>query len=100
MERLFNLFLVLWMGMSVSASGQETMDVFIYDLVSTFQLTSPTILFDNDDEIPEICYDSQWVLCLSSNQHERDLKVLSDYRESNRESEGIGVHMKCSFFIQ
>ena len=79
--------------MDLRVNGQEEMDVFINDLVATFQLTSPTILYDNDDEIPEICYESQWVLCLSSSQHERDLKELQDNPKSNRESENDGIHI-------
>ena len=89
MERLLGIFLLLWMGLKVN--GQEQMDVFINDLIVTFQLNSPTILYDNDDEIPEICYASQWVLCLSSNQHERDIKELSDKPGSNRKSKNDGT---------
>ena len=64
MERLLDLFLLLWRATGVN--GQGTMDIFINDLVATFQLTSPTILYD--EEVPETCYTSQWVLCLSTNQ--------------------------------
>ena len=74
--------------MGTRVNGQEAMDFFINDLVATFQLASPTILYDN--EIPEICYDSQWVLCLSSNLHERDLKEIQDNIKSYRESENDG----------
>ena len=66
------------------------MNPFIFDLVSTFQLTSPTILYDNDAEIPEICYDSQWVLCLSSNEHERGLNKIPNNPESHMESKNDG----------
>ena len=82
MGRLFDLFLLLWMSSRVN--GQEAMDAFINDLVATFQLRSPTILYDNDDEIPEICYNtSRWAHCLSSS----DPEVLS----ANRESENEGM---------
>ena len=80
MERLFHIFLLLWMGTRVN--GQETMDIFIKDLVATFQLNSPTIIYDKDDEIPEICYDSHWVLCLSS---------TNPIQLANRESENEGM---------
>ena len=59
--------------------GQETMNVFIKDLVAAFQLTSPTILYDNDDEIPDICYTSQRVLCLSSS----DPQEMADRESGN-----------------
>ena len=89
MGRLLGLFLLLWMSLRVD--GQEPMDVFINDLVATFQLTSPTILYDNDDAIPEICYASQWVFCLSLNQHESDVKEFPVNPKSSREIENGGM---------
>ena len=93
MVRLFSLFVLLWMGSR--AHGQEKMNVFIKDLVATFQLSSPTIIYDNDDEIPEICFDSQWALCLSSNEHEMDLKKTQYNPESYGESENNGTKISC-----
>ena len=37
--------------------------------MTTFRLTSPTILYDKDEEAPEICYTEQWVLCLPIENH-------------------------------
>ena len=92
MSRLFGLSFYLWIGSRVN--GQETIDIFLNDLVDTFKLTSPTILYENDDEIPEICYASQWVLCLSSKQHESDLKENTDNPESYRESGNDGKRIQ------
>ena len=64
---LYCIFLLLWMDTMVN--GQEAIDFFINDLVATLQLTSPTILY-NDDEMPHICFDSPWVLCLSIDRKE------------------------------
>ena len=91
MERLLGLFLLLWMGSGVN--GQGTMHVFINDLIATFQATfqlaSPTIIYDSNEGVPEICYASQWVLCLSSSQHERDIKEFSEsHRQSEPETQG------------
>ena len=79
--------------MDLGTNGEETMDAFINDLVATFNLTSPTIIFDNEDDIPEICYASHWVLCLPSKQHERDLKELADNIGSSRELKSDGMHI-------
>ena len=97
MERLFGLFLLHWMATRVS--GQHAMDSFINDLVTTFQLSSPTIIYENEDEIPEICYDSQWVLCLPSIQHEIDMNELPDDPESYRESQNDGMHVKYNLLL-
>ena len=66
--------------MESRVNGQEAMDFFINDLVATFQLTSPTILYNNNDDMPDICFDSPWVLCLSIVQ-----------KESVHRDEGIDV---------
>ena len=64
MERgLSALFFLLWMGFT--ANGKETMGPFMRDVINTFQLKSPTIVYDSNEEAPEICSD-QWILCLPS----------------------------------
>ena len=60
--RLLGLNLLLWVA---SVNGDDNIDSFLRDLISTFQLTSPAIVYDTD-EPPEICYTDEWVLCLSS----------------------------------
>ena len=59
-------FLLLWM--SSTANGEETMGPFMRDVVNAFQLTSPTIVYDSNQEAPEICSD-QWILCLPSENY-------------------------------
>ena len=58
------------------------MDIFIKDLVATFQFTSPTILYD--EEVPEICYTSQWLLCLSTNQVNQPIGMLAHSMSENK----------------
>ena len=92
MRKLFSLILLLWMDLRVN--GQDKiMNIFIKDLIATFKFTSPTILYDSDEGLPEICHTSQWVLCLSSDQHERDLKVLQDKPENHRDLENNGMQI-------
>ena len=91
MGRLFGLFLLLWMDLGVN--GQETMDIFIHDLVVTFKLASPTIIYDSDEGVPEICYTSQWILCLSSKQHE------SDQNEMINETYGKKYYILVSYRV-
>ena len=64
--------------MDLGVNGQEAMDIFINDLVGTFKLASPTIMYDGDEGAPEICYTSQWTLCLSSKLHESEQKELTN----------------------
>ena len=63
-RRLLGLFLLLWMVIK-RANGEETISSFIRDIMTTFKLNSPTIIYDSD-EAPDICFTDQWVLCLSS----------------------------------
>ena len=71
MKRLAGIFLLLWMSLHISV-GDELMNGFIQDIISTFKLRSPTILFDND-EVPQICYKDQRVLCLMTNEKDQIL---------------------------
>ena len=63
---LLALFLLLWMGST--ANGEETMGPFMRDVINAFQLKSPTIVYDSNEEAPEICSD-QWILCLPSQNY-------------------------------
>ena len=69
-QGLLGLFLLLWMVLRVD--GEDNMSNFIRDVISTFQLTLPTIVYDADEEAPDICYTDQWVLCLPSRQPDCD----------------------------
>ena len=72
--RLVGLFLLLWMALTVSGE-EELMYKVIQELISTFHLTSPTVLYDGD-EAPEICYADQRVLCLLIKENEQELTVV------------------------
>ena len=73
-RRLVGLFLLLWMAATVS--GQEDlMNQFVHDIISTFNLTLPTILYDSD-EPPQICYENtpeRRVLCLLATEEEQEI---------------------------
>ena len=67
--RLLGLFLP-WMGLRVD--GEDTTSLFLQDLITTFGLVSPTIVYNADEEAPEICYTNEWVLCLPHFSNETD----------------------------
>ena len=75
-ERLVGLFLLLWMTATVS--GQEDLlNQFVHDIISTFNLTLPTVLYDSD-EAPQICYENtpeRRVLCLLATEEEQTLSI-------------------------
>ena len=62
LRSLFLPLLLLW-GMDFGVDGEEAISNFIKDVMAAFQLTSPTIVYDSE-EPPEICFNSQWVLCM------------------------------------
>ena len=82
--RLSCLFLLLWMGLRVN--GEETLSLFIDDILSTFKLKAPTIIYDGD-EPPVICYTKWWVLCLPSEGLEFENDPGSDKEEFGKDSE-------------
>ena len=75
-ERLVGLFILLWMTSWV-AGEEELMNNFVHDLISTFNLTLPTILYDSD-EPPQICYENtpeRRVLCLQLTEEEQKISI-------------------------
>ena len=58
------LFFLLWMVLPANAG--KTMSNFTRDLIDTFNMNLPTIVYDSGAEAPEICYTRDSVLCLPS----------------------------------
>ena len=82
----FGLFLLLWMGLRVN--GEETLSLFIDDILSTFKLKAPTIIYDGD-EPPVICYTKWWVLCLLSEGLDFENYPGRDEEELGNDSEKV-----------
>ena len=57
-----SLVFLLWMGQE--ANGEDTLNIFLKDMISKFSLTSPTIVYNSDEEAPDICYTEKWVSCV------------------------------------
>ena len=83
--RLLGLFLLLWKGLGVD--GEETMSIFIHDMMKILHLISPTIVYDTD-EAPDICYTHEWVLCLSSANKEWTTKPERDPKQIPNDQAG------------
>ena len=97
-RRLIGLFLLLWMTATVS--GQDgLMNNFVNDIISTFNLTLPTVLYDSN-EPPQICYENtpqRRVLCLQVTEEEQ--KISIDHNDSGMFRAAIfiteiGIHAK------
>ena len=58
--------LLLWVVLLVDirVNGEETISNLIKDIMTTFRLTSPTIVYNGNEAAPEVCHTDQWVLCL------------------------------------
>ena len=61
--------LLLW-GMDFGVNGKDAISNFIKDVMAAFQLTSTTVVYDSE-EPPEICFNSQWVLCMQLQYEEQ-----------------------------
>ena len=57
---------LILMGLRAHAKGEKNGNRFLEDIINTFKLTSPTIVYNRDEEAPDICYSAKWVLCLHS----------------------------------
>ena len=60
------------------ANGEETFSTFIEDIMATFQLNFPTIIY-GDEEAPGICFSDHWTHCLSTDEYAKD--ILARYAE-------------------
>ena len=54
------------MGLSSGISGEKIANMFLQDIITTFRLTSAIIVYNKDEEAPDVCYSAEWVLCLHS----------------------------------
>ena len=54
-------------------NGNDSLNAFTSDVISTFGLISPTIVYDSD-EAPKICMTRKWVLCLSQDDEQNSLQ--------------------------
>ena len=68
--------LLFWMFPTV-VNCDDKMNVFVTDIISTFQLLSPTILYHGD--APEICFTKDWVLCLNLENEQAIQGTLSSF---------------------
>lgn len=83
-----SITLCLLMGIFTTSHGSESeqFQAFIEDIIETFQLKSPTVVFN--DDLPNMCMIYQWLLCLSN----RDTKELANNLASvhiQRKQDGI-----------
>ena len=59
---MLSLVFLLWMGQE--ANGEDTLNNFLKDMISKFRLTSPTIVYNSDEDAPDICNKEKWVSCV------------------------------------
>ena len=63
-------------------------------MMATFCLSSTTIVYDGD-EVPDICYTDQWVLCISSQVEKSDQNVF-EYNTKSNEATTEGGSLFCA----
>ena len=78
-------------------NAEDTISSFIRDMMTTFHLSSPTIVYDGG-EAPEICYTDQWVLCVSSEVEKSDENIF-EYNTKSNESTTEGGCLFCAKVI-
>ena len=86
---------LLLLLMNCMVNAEDTISSFIRDMMSTFHLSSPTIVYDGD-AVPAICYTDQWVLCLSSQVDKSDNEDEFEYKTKSYESKTGGECLFCS----
>ena len=64
---IFRLVIFL-LKMVTIVKSDGTIDKFVGEILSTFRLMSPTMIYP-EDEAPEICWIKDWLLCLREAEH-------------------------------
>ena len=73
----FRIFASLLLCMCTDVSGNQIYP-FLEDIIANFELNAPTIILD--DEVPELCMNIQWVLCL--NTFSNDVAEVAQHLET------------------
>ena len=83
------MLLVLFLSiLTASVSGKPEEDQFIEDLIRSYKLTAPTVILS--DELPDLCFDINLVLCLSTSQHdEADIAMHLKSLHLNRKQDAV-----------
>ena len=68
-------------------SRSKQLETFVGDIIDTWKLTLPTILYD--DEAPEICYADQRVLCLMIKENEQMMRI--DHNETGMSQTAVST---------
>lgn len=56
------------MGLSSGAKGGKIANMFLQDIITTFRLTSAIIVYNKDEEAPDICYSAELNGCCAFTQ--------------------------------
>ena len=98
---LLVLSVLFWMVPS-AISYEDNLNSFITDVITTFKLVSPTIVYHGNE--PEICFKHNWVLCLNvESEHAITSPTETGTRSTNLSSancfvsSGPGLAKKCIF---
>ena len=66
----------------------EPEEGLIQDIIGAFKLTSPTLIVD--DEMLDMCFDFEWVLCLATTEHsEHDIANHLKSLHLDRKQDGV-----------
>ena len=87
---LLGLVFLLWMFPSVK--GNNIADTFVGDILLTFGLISPTIVYKGE-EAPEICMTHSWALCLDIKNDPTELADRISMLHKQRKQDSV-------FFVQ
>ena len=81
--------LYVLLGMLSISNGTESkhFEAFIEDVIETWQLRHPTILFK--DDLPKICMVYQWLLCLSNEEDTNELANHLATIHKHRKQDGL-----------
>ena len=87
MGKFFNLCLLLGNFAVSQATDLGKVEFFMEDILTTWQLRSPTLIVK--DDIPKTCMTNQWLLCLTNDKDDSELSNHLDSIHHHRKQDGV-----------
>ena len=87
MRALHKVCILLWIFPLSRGYETERLEPFVASIIGTWQLRSPTIIYN--DDMPELCINHKWLLCITNDEGDNELTSHLKSIDTGRKQDGI-----------
>ena len=88
---MLRIWLGIWFLLSCSSIAigfeHDVIGEFVKDAIDTWQLLSPTLIFQ--DDLPALCMELDWILCFSGSIDKKELAIHLDMIHQQRKQDSV-----------